>query len=516
MRSLPRLLLLAILAAPPALAERAPVDARIFEGRADGDPASFLVVLRDQADLTAAAGIADRTARIRFVVDALRARAELSQAPLKARLDAAGIPFRSYFLVNMIEVEAPRSVAEELAMADGVSSIAANPSVPWKPAPALPDGSAAPLEARALSAIEPNVSKIGAPAVWQGGHRGEGIVVAIADTGFSWRHPALQPRYRGSAASHDYAWHDAIHNAGAANPCGSNATAPCDDDGHGTGTAGIAVGDDNAGNQIGVAPGSRLIGCRNMDRGVGTPARYTECFQWFLAPTDAAGGRPRPDPAPHVINNSWGCPASEGCTDANVLRGVVDNVVAAGIAVVVSAGNSGPACSTVSEAPTFYASSFTVGATTLDDQIASFSSRGAVSTDGSGRLKPEIAAPGTSIRTAANPTGYRGGFTGTSAAAPHVAGAVALLWSVRPDLVGNVPATVALFETTAVPLTSTQDCGSFPGSGVPNAVFGYGRIDVAAAAAAPGAPPPEVGRSTPIAPSRRGGLPREVPRPVSQ
>ena len=80
--------------------------------------------------------------------------------------------------------------------------------------------------------------------------------------------------------------------------------------------------------------------------------------------------------APHVISNSWGCPPSEGCTDPNVLKGVVDHVAAAGIAVVVSAGNSGPACATVSDVPVFYASSLTVGATAADDQIAGFSSRG--------------------------------------------------------------------------------------------------------------------------------------------
>jgi subtilisin family serine protease len=473
-------------------------------------------VFREEADLAGASSISDRTERIRFVANALRARADLSQAPLRARLEASGIPFRAFFLVNMIEVVAPRSVAEEIAGLDGVSAIAANPAVKLElPRPAL-EPLPAPLAERQASTVEPNISKIRAPEVWSRGFRGEGIVLAIADTGFSGSHPALRPHYRGTVSGSDaYAWHDAVHDAGSFNPCGSSSAAPCDDDGHGTGTAGIAVGDDGAGNQIGVAPGATLIGCRNMDRGVGTPARYTECFEWFLSPTDASGANPRPDMAPHVISNSWGCPASEGCTDPNVLRGVVDHVTAAGIAVVVAAGNSGSGCSTISEVPSFYASALTVGATTPDDQIASFSSRGPATADGSGRLKPEISAPGTGIRTSVNPTGFRLGFSGTSAAAPHVAGAVALLWSARSDLIGKVPETTALLESTAVPLTSSQDCGSFSGSAVPNAVFGYGRLDVAAAAAAAG-PSSPVERAQPVSPSRRRPTPREVPRPVSQ
>jgi hypothetical protein len=84
-----------------------------------------------------------------------------------------------------------------------------------------------------------------------------------------------------------------------------------------------------------------------MDRGVGTPARYAECFEFFLAPTDHTGANPRPDLAPDVINNSWGCLLREGCTDPNILRAVVENTAAAGIFVVVSSGNSGPQCSTI-------------------------------------------------------------------------------------------------------------------------------------------------------------------------
>ena len=125
-----------------------------------------------------------------------------------------------------------------------------------------------------------------------------------------------------------------------------------------------------------------------MDSGVGTPATYAECYQWFIAPTDLNGENARPDLAPDVINNSWGCPTSEGCTDPNVLLTVVQNLVAAGIVSAHSAGNSGRSCSTISEPAAIYDKSFTVGATNSNDAIADFSSRGPVSVDGSNRSKP--------------------------------------------------------------------------------------------------------------------------------
>ena len=494
-----------------AASAAAPIDPRIFAGRATGASASFLVVLRDDADLSAAAQIPDRVERIRFVYEALRAQAEVSQRGLRERLSRAGIPFRAHFLVNMVEVEGPHDLARELAARPEVSSVAANPRVALAPEPAVSGEGLAPRSEHAAADVEPNIAKIGAPQVWARGFTGQGIVIGDADTGLAWTHPAILGHYRGTSggiAVHDYNWHDAIHDAAFGNPCGSDSPVPCDDDGHGTGTAAVTVGDDGEGNQVGVAPGAKLIACRNMDRGVGTPARYTECFEWFLAPTDSHGANPRPDLAPHVVNNSWSCPAIEGCTDPNVLKAVVDHVTAAGIFLSFAAGNSGPGCGTTTEAPGFYASAFAVGATSQTDDIANFSSRGPATADASGRLKPDIAAPGEGIRTAEPAGGYRT-FTGTSAASPHVAGAVALLWSAVPYLARDVPRTAALLEQTAAHLTSTQDCAGFPGAAVPNAVFGWGRLDIFAAVAL--APPP-VEREVPVRPPARPRVPRVLAR----
>src|SRR5262245_19715353 len=287
------------------LAGQAParVDPRIFAEKVAGEQASFLVVMQDQADLSAAAAIPDRVERRRFVYETLRARAEASQAPLRQRLSRAGVVFRPHFLVNMIEVEGDARLARELVGMPEVASVAANLGMPLERVPADSDRRAK------ADGVEPNLTLIGAPQIWARGITGQGIVVAVADTGFQWDHPALKNAYRGwdgSSASHEYNWHDAVHDALAGNPCGSDSPAPCDDNGHGTGTAGLAVGREGD-HVIGVAPGARLIGCRNMDAGNGTPARYTECFEWLLAPTDAHGENARPDLGADVINNSWTC-----------------------------------------------------------------------------------------------------------------------------------------------------------------------------------------------------------------
>jgi len=235
------------------------------------------------------------------------------------------------------------------------------------------------------------------------------------------------------------------------------------------------VGDDGGTNQIGVSPGSVWVGCRNMNQGEGTPATYSECFEWFLAPTDARGENPDPSKAPDVINNSWVCPDFEGCS-FDTLRVVVENTRAAGVFVVASAGNSGSSCSTVSDPPPIYGAAFGVGATDAGDAIAAFSSRGPVLVDGSNRIKPDITAPGVLVRSSVPPDDYLS-FNGTSMAGPHIVGVVALLLSARPDLAGHSDEIEFILRQSAVPMTSTQTCGGVDGASVPNNTFGWGRVD---------------------------------------
>ena len=238
--------------------------------------------------------------------------AQRTQGPVIAALQASGAEYRPYWVANVIWARGDQHLVQALAMRSDVAHLYANPWVRLdEPESASPD-----FSVQAPQAVEWNILKVNADDVWAAGYTGQGAVVGGQDTGYDWDHPALIHQYRGwngSSADHNYNWHDAIHS-GSNTICPPNSPLPCDDNSHGTHTMGTMVGDDGAGNQIGMAPGARWIGCRNMDQGNGTPATYTECYQWFIAPTDLNGENPRPDLAPDVIDNSWSCPVSEGCT----------------------------------------------------------------------------------------------------------------------------------------------------------------------------------------------------------
>lgn len=437
----------------------------------------FILFLVEQADVTAAAARPTRLARGFYVFARLRAVAERTQRPLLATLESHQAAYRPYWVANMIWVRGDWRVLAAAAQHDEVAYVYANARLPLSEPPPPPAVSQP-------QGIEWNIGLIGAPQVWAAGIAGQNIVIGGQDTGYDWNHPALINQYRGwdgQQADHSYNWHDAIHSGGGV--CGVDSAEPCDDYGHGTHTLGILVGDDGQGNQIGVAPAARWIGCRNMDQGIGTPASYSECFQWFIAPTDAQGQNPDPARAPHIINNSWACTPGEGCLDPLILQTVVANTRAAGILVVASAGNSGASCSSISTPPAIYDDAFTVGAVTSSDVIAAYSSRGPVLSDGSNRLKPDVVAPGSNVRSSWLNGSYAN-LSGTSMAAPHVAGLAALILSANPNLIGQVSAVEDLILTTALPRASSEECGGVPGSQQPNNTYGYGRIDAYAAVTA--------------------------------
>ncbi len=467
------------------------IDPVLLSGLKSGQTVEFLVFFKPQADLSRARAIPRKTQKGQYVFEQTRRLARQTQARAQDILDRAQAPYRSFFVVNALHCRGGLRLARQLAQLEEVGNLQPNPKVALKLPPPH-------LEEEALNfreGVEWGIAAIGADQVWGLGYTGQGVVIGGQDTGVEWYHPAIKGTYRGwdgETADHNYNWHDAIHAIDslngppyipAANPCGLSTLVPCDDHNHGTHTIGTMAGStSDQGTSIGVAPDAKWIACRNMERGYGSPASYIECFEWFLAPTDLAGENPDPAKAPHVIANSWSCPELEGCTPANfeTMETVVNTLKAAGIVVVVSAGNSGSECHTVSTPAAIFEPSFTVGATRQNDTIANFSSRGTVTVDGSGRLKPDVAAPGVGVRSCIR-NGSFASYSGTSMAGPHVAGAVALIISARPELAGQVETIEALLEDTARPMQSSQDCGGISGMAIPNAVYGHGRIDVFAA-----------------------------------
>jgi subtilisin family serine protease len=391
-------------------------------------------------------------------VEAAKAFAESSQADLTAALDESGVEYESYWASSAVKVTGGIGLLETITAFDEVAAVGDAPRVdPVEPVE--------PTEADlAAAAAVWGVQDINAPGVWeQLGVTGEGVVVASIDSGVQYDHPALVEQYRGNNGdgtfTHDYNFYDVEGR------CGGT---PCDLSNHGTHTVGTMVGDDGAGNQIGVAPGAEWIAANYYGSSMES---VLKAGQWMVTPTDWQGNDPDPSKAPDIINNSWG---RDGDDDP-YYRDIVDLWHAAGIIPVFAAGNSGPVCSTAN-APGAYPNVIAVGAYDLSGAIADFSSRGSTS---DGRIKPDVAAPGSGIHSSVPGNGY-GSQSGTSMAAPHVAGAIALMMAAEPALRGDYDLVYEML-TGAARYTADDQCG---GTAEANNVYGHGRVDALAAAQA--------------------------------
>jgi subtilisin family serine protease len=433
----------------------------------------LFVVLRSQADLSGIAalgtGQAARDQRTRATYQRLVSQAESSQAPLRHELDRLHLSYKPYYLVNAIEVDgggpvvrawlSRRSDVDRVLLAQQLRPVPAGPVAIHgsDPAPTSPQW---------------NITMLGADRVWsQLGVTGSGIVVGTSDSGVDGSHPALAAGFRGG----DDSWYDPWEHT----------RTPTDHNGHGTHTLATAVGRTDTG----VAPGAQWAGCVNLDRNLGNPAHYLDCLQFMLAPFPP-GGDPfrdgRPERAPQVLTNSWGCPTIEGC-DEQALRPATAALAAAGIYFVAAAGNTGPFCGSVDDAPAPYPDVLTVGAVDNNRQVTDFSSRGPTP---SGAVKPDVVAPGAQVLSALPGGGYAR-LDGTSMATPHVAGVVALMWSANPALIGDLTRTRQILRDTATPAEpsylskNAQDqCGqvaNVTGAGVVNA---FAAVQAAKAAGA--------------------------------
>lgn len=459
----------------PPLRER--VDRRLLEQlRGPRDQADFLVLLRDQADLSAAYQIADWGERGRYVYRTLVDWAEQHQGGLRRELAARGLAYRPFWIVNALLARGGLADVQALAQRAEVAQVRAN-TLQSLPAPAPASGDTPDL----CSPDAPdnlvcwNIRAIRADAVWHTfGVTGAGVVVAGLDTGVGYENPALAAQYRGARGDgsfvHDYNWfdpHDLFKE-------------PADPSGHGTHTMGTIVGSGDSGAHrpaVGAAPDARWIAARGCTERVCSDSDLIAAAQWLLAPTRLDHSEPRPDLRPMIVNNSWG-----GRNATLQFDGYIAAWRAAGIFPVFAAGNldqgEPQACGTLAS-PGDSPEAVAVGAVDAQDQIAPFSRLGAVA---GGRAKPDLSAPGLyggeqGLLSTAPRQGYLA-FSGTSMAAPHVAGLVALLWSANPALIGNFDATYALLRDSAHRLSDTR-CGDAPGA--PNSVYGAGRIDAFAA-----------------------------------
>lgn len=431
-------------------------------GRATPQGDRWFVVLRDQAVLSDLATITDYNQRRMAVYQRLTNHASTTQADLRAMLDRIGVRYTPYYLVNALEVEADLPVRLWLQQLPEVAEVMPAPHLrPLPVALSTSVGNEPPPDETPW-----NLVAIGAPEVWARGIRGAGIIIGQADSGVDGAHPELRDSYAGrtpNGIDHAYHWLDPW----------TNAPAPYDASGHGTHTLATILG-----NRVGVAPEATWIGCVNLARNLGNAPRYLDCMQFLFAPYPPAGD-PFRDGAPtrgaHILNNSWGCPADfEGCTP-NSLQPAVQALRAAGVFVVASAGNDGPTCSSLNAPLAIYDDVMTVGAVNSAGQLAPFSSVGPVTSDGSLRPKPDLVAPGTNILSAFPDQSYAYA-DGTSMAGPHVAGAVALIWSANPALIGDIETTEQILYETAKPYTHSDGDRCGVGNGV-----GAGLLDVAAA-----------------------------------
>lgn len=321
-----------------------------------------------------------------------------------------------------------------------------------------------------------NVTKINAPAVWALGYHGEGIKVGVLDTGVNYNHVDLQ----------DHMWDDPaypFHGYDFVN----NDNNPMDDHGHGTHCAGTVAGDGTAGSQTGVAPEATIIALKVLDAtGNGTEAGVWAAIQFIV------------DHGGDVISMSLGWQHSWG-VDRESWRNSFNNALAAGVIASVAAGNEGGEQGTYpipdnvrtpgdcpppwlhpDQTQTGGVSAVVcVGATSSNDNIAYFSSRGPVTwsainpfndyayNPGIGLIRPDVSAPGDNIKSLdyASNTGYADGWSGTSMATPAVAGTMALMLNKNPNLT-PIEISMAL-ELTALEL----------GVAGKDNVYGSGRIN---------------------------------------
>lgn len=300
------------------------------------------------------------------------------------------------------------------------------------------------LDGKAEAQLADTTAQIGAPEVWAAGITGEGVDVAVLDTGYDVAHPDLQ----GVVSSASFVPGQDVD----------------DHHGHGTHVASTIAGSGAAsgGKEKGVAPGVDLhVGKVLSNEGSGLDSWIIAGMEWAARDVKA-----------RVVSMSLGSDAPSDGSD--LLSQSVDELSAeTGALFTIAAGNAGPAAHTIGSPGTADAA-LTVGAVDSEDAVADFSSRGP--RFGDDGLKPEITAPGVGVLAARSqyfPEGEGSyvALSGTSMATPHVAGAAALLAAKHPDWTGAQLKDALVSTSKPTPAITVDDGGN-------------GRVDTVAATTA--------------------------------
>jgi subtilisin family serine protease len=440
-------------------------------GKAGGEFVRVLIVPAAGDDTlslkhTLAGKYATRAERHRFGLEKLKAAARKAQPEILQRLETlratgGAKQIKSFWIADIIETEIRVSDLATLADDPGIEQVELYPIITSVPLIQSTRKSAAP------GRVGANLRAIKADSAWAAGYDGRGRIVCSFDTGVDGDHPALAGNYRGNKGyPASQCWFSSVDSSQYPHAFQEFAGVGSSIYAHGTHTTGIMIGHDDAtGDTIGVAPGADWIAAVAIDI---PGSSIFEAFQWAADPD---GNPATVSDVPDVINHSWGVIGID-CSD--IFSEVIDNIEALGVVNIFAAGNEGPNWYSVRNPANrvqTYVSNFAVGAVdTTAMSIWIHSSRGP-SICGIFRIKPNVVAPGIGINSSV-PTTYDQIYniaTGTSSAAPHVSGAVAILRQRNPD---------ATVDQVKLALQrSARDLG-VPG---PDSVYGYGAIDIMAA-----------------------------------
>jgi subtilisin family serine protease len=430
-----------------------------------------LVLLKDKVDIISLdKQLYDTRAtldlRARTVINTLQYKASQTQGPIISYLEnekkfGKVNEYIAFWITNMFYVEATPEVIYKLALRPDIEFM--DLDVQTTTDDVVFDG----FSFDNVSTVQPGLKVIKADSVWARGFTGQGRTVMNIDGGVAGTHVALASRWWGNNGRAWYhSWLD---------PIAPITTAPFDCASHGTHTMGIMCGM-VPGDTVGVAPDARWMAAGITDcPGASYPSMNIYAFQWAMNPDSNVNTMDMPD----AISCSWQDPSQSGGTQCNstIYINTLTAVEAVGTAVMFSAGNSGPSASSITPPKNLSidsVSTFAVGNINGNGSfpwpITNSSSRGPSICGGTGTLliKPEVVAPGTTIRSTI-PSGY-GNMTGTSMASPHVGGSVALLRSVSPNLTGKQ--IKAILFTTATDLGTAGEDNTY-GKGVINLNAAY-------------------------------------------